>query len=201
MTRTMQRRRGAAARTSGRQNGLFRDSIGSDDALEVFDAKGKPLMLMPGEFARRQLLRCRAAQVAIMDRDGRVLLAKYTKQHATYPGLWDISASGYLRPGESFLDAALRTVANRFVHPDGDLAFVTIIPASPATRNLDIALFRNRHGTFFPQLRPEGEIRHTMLVDEEELAALIREMPELVTPGLRMASEYMFQNIRARKTA
>ena len=171
----------------------FRNGSSEHKSLEVFDDKGKLLMLMPQENILKQKLRCRMVLVAIKDRDERVLLCKYTEQHSTYPKLWDISASGYLLPGESFLDAALRAVTLRFMHSEKDFSPAMHIQPSPENNNRELALFRNRPGFYYPQIRSEGEVHQTMFVDEEELTALLREMPEFISPDLRLAVEYIFR--------
>ena len=142
--------------------------------------------------ALQQGLRCRAALVAIKDRDQRILLCRYAEQHPLYPGLWDISSFGYPYPGESCLDAALRITSSRFLQANKELLLVTRVPASPATANRELALFQNRPERFYPQVRPDGDITHTMSIDEDELAALLREMPELIAPTLRMIAGYVF---------
>lgn len=181
-------------RSSGHEP-AFRDTLSPENSLEVFDESGRFLLVMPKESVLRQRLVCRATVVALMarmDNEERVFLCKLSRRHPVHPGLWDISASSYLFPGESFLDAALRSLAARLVRAEMNLAPVVHMPPTPETRNRELVLFKSRPGSSHPPLRPEGEVEDTLFVDREELAALMRDMPELTTPALRLAAGHVF---------
>ena len=162
-----------------------------ENSLEVFDSGGRLLLIMPMAAALRQRLHCRAVAFALFDKGKRIFLGKLPRTHSAYPGLWDISAAGYARPGEGMLDAVLREADSRLAYREQDISLAAKLPASPESANREIAIFTSKPSAFFPTLHPD-RLEDGMYVDEEELGALLRDMPELTTPALRLTAPYLF---------
>ena len=50
----------------------------------------------------------RAVGILVFNQKGQLFLQKRSQTKDTYPGYWTISASGHLKPGETYRQAALR---------------------------------------------------------------------------------------------
>ena len=162
--------------------------------LEVLDASGKPLLLMPQQAVARQGLQHRAVLVCLKDRSDKIFVHKRPAGAALYPAMWDISACGHLVAGESHHDAAIRLLKEQlgidsmdFFAPHG------VQDAFPGPGNALFRLFITARTSAIP--KPDtGEIHDGMFVDQEELEALEREFPEQITPFLRLAIPRLFGN-------
>ncbi|MEM8768939.1 MAG: NUDIX domain-containing protein [Pseudomonadota bacterium] len=85
---------------------------GIDDSTEelfaTFTEAGEPLGLVPRSQVHAQGLWHKSAQVFLFDAEGRLILQKRSADKDVCPGLWDQSAAEHLKPGESWLEGALR---------------------------------------------------------------------------------------------
>lgn len=80
-----------------------------DEPIDVLDENGNPTgRITTNEEAHAQGLWHRVAHVWMYNRKGEVVLQKRSPHKETSPSLWDISAAGHIRAGESPIEGALR---------------------------------------------------------------------------------------------
>jgi isopentenyl-diphosphate delta-isomerase len=158
-----------------------------DEILEVLDAKDRPFMLMPRKQALQQKLALKIVLVVIRDQNGKIYIHQRSKKKSTYAQTWAVSAAGYVKAGESFEDAALRELAEELSVISVKLKLAATARPSPDNDNSQIALFVSNPARLIINADP-GEISSGMFVDKDELEALLREMPELISPALKWAS-------------
>ena len=79
-----------------------------DDLLPVVNARDQLIGLKPRRLVHLQRLRHRAVHIAALDGQGRLWLQQRSASKDTYPGWWDLSATGHVDPGESYDEAARR---------------------------------------------------------------------------------------------
>lgn len=160
--------------------------------LEVTDTPGKPLLIMPQEQVLRHKLRHKAVIVCLRNARGQIFLHKHPPQAATaHSGLWNLAASGKVFAGESCYDAALRCLETELGVTDLELHAAARFEASPQTDNAQTTLFLTTKSSVLPCISEYGQ-QNGMFVDQEELGALLRDFPHLVTPLLQLALPYLF---------
>ncbi|WP_243359442.1 NUDIX domain-containing protein [Fundidesulfovibrio terrae] len=154
------------------------------EPVEVVDASGRTLAVMPASEAHRQSLPHRAALVLFFDRQGKLLLGRRFKTSQVFPGRWDLTARGHVHPQEAALDAASRLAGAEFPGLGGQLTRHCDIAPSEHTGFEAVAVFR------YPAHGERGHSGREMLaVSEEELAALILDFRELISPTVVHAYE------------
>lgn len=150
---------------------------------EVSDKDDRLLMCMPPEIAIRQGLALRLTAVALCTRHNSVFLHKRRQGKTDRLGLWDMYA-GHVRPGEARQDAAARVLAD-----EGGLVGLPMTPVAQARpgKNMRayITLYR---AVLSPGLMPAHAHADMLEVDADELAGLLRDSPELLTPELIWAA-------------
>ncbi len=105
---------------------------GDEELLQVVDENDQPLAARPrGEVHRERLLH-RAVQVGVFNGNGRIWLQHRNLTKDTWPGAWDLAATGHVQAGESYADAARRELAEE-LNIDAHPHFITMIPASERT--------------------------------------------------------------------
>ncbi len=153
------------------------------EQLEVLDSAGNPLLVMPRETVLRQRLPYKVALVALRDQNGGIYLHKRSGARTRRPGLWGLSAAGVVLAGEAREDAARRNLAEELRIRDADLRVLACLPPSEETGHAELTLFtaeRPASSLFRDPLAGEGG----MYVDQDELEALARDLPHLLTPAL-----------------
>ncbi len=80
----------------------------TEEEFEIFDAQGAPLGMAPRSRVHRQGLWHRAAHVWLFDDEGCLFLQQRAAHKDLHPLCWDFSVGEHLRPGESYLEGALR---------------------------------------------------------------------------------------------
>jgi isopentenyldiphosphate isomerase len=151
-------------------------------AAEAVDADNRPLLVLPLAEVHRQFLNHRSVAVLVYDQDNRLLLQKRGPRRTLYPGRWDLSTYGHVLARESSYDAALRRLwADLRLRPER-LRHVRDIPAGPETGREFVSVFAvPRAGHLEPNAeRVSDGFFHT----REELACLVRDFRELLTPSL-----------------
>jgi isopentenyl-diphosphate delta-isomerase type 1 len=79
------------------------------ELIDILTPDGHPTGLTkPKSDAHRDGDWHRAAQLWIVDGDGRVLLQRRAEVKESWPGMWDVSVAGHVNAGESARDAAVR---------------------------------------------------------------------------------------------
>ncbi len=106
----------------------------SGELLPVVDRQDRQVGLVPRDEVHRRGLRHRAVHVLVFDQRGRLYLQLRSEDKDTHPGKWTSSASGHVDPGESYLQAARRELAEE-LGLELELRPLGFIPAGPATEN------------------------------------------------------------------
>ena len=151
--------------------------------IEVVDSRNRPLMEMPIDEAHRQMLPHRSVAVLVHDEENRLYLQQRSADKTFYPGRWDVSASGHVLVGESTKEAALRVLFDELRIRADRLRHIREIPASPATGFEYVSVYSAGRSASRPAPNRE-EIEGGYFYSREELACLISEFRELLTPGL-----------------
>jgi len=167
-------------------------ALGSDpqslELVEVVDRSNRPLVVMPLAEAHRQSLCHRAVLVLVFNRENKVYLQKRHKHKPLYPGRWDLSATGHIKPDESRKDAALRELYEELGLTATSLKLKQELAASPETGFEFISLFTA--GLLDEKPRPNlRELETGHFFDRDELCILVEQFRELLTPGLVYFSE------------
>ncbi|MDL2209970.1 NUDIX domain-containing protein [Desulfovibrio sp. OttesenSCG-928-O18] len=160
-------------------------NVPPDNVIEVVDGGNKPLLLMPERHVLRQNLRHRAVIVCLRNLAGDIFLHKRPAPDK-HGELWSLAASCRVLAGESRHAAAERCLEAEQGIRDLELIEVASIPSSPATRNAEATLFLTARTSAIPQAG-EG-----VFVDREELRAILRDFPHMVTPFLSLAAPYIY---------
>lgn len=166
---------------------LRRFDLPNDEILEVLDAEQRPLLLMPRRDALKQGLPLKVVLIVLRDKLGRIYIHQRSSKKGSYGGSWGPSAAGYVKAGESFKDAALRELAEELGVTSVQLRRAAEVKPEPSTGMSYVVLFLSSPANVLIRPDPE-EIAGGMFVDRDELEALLRDLPELVTPALKWAS-------------
>ncbi|NJB66791.1 isopentenyl-diphosphate delta-isomerase [Desulfobaculum xiamenense] len=153
------------------------------DPVEVVDDSDNPLCVLPLTDAARQTLRHRAVLVLVYDHEGRLYLQKRSGSKSLFPGRWDLSATGHVKAHESREDAAIRELREELGIRVAGLRLLHEVEACPTTGFAFVTLYSAGRVTG-PILTNPDEISDGMYVDREELALLVRDFRDRLTPGL-----------------
>ncbi len=104
------------------------------ELLPVVDQHDRQVDVLPREEVHRRGLLHRAVHVLVFDQEDRLYLQLRSQNKDTHPGKWTSSASGHVDPGESYLQAARRELAEE-LGLELELSPLGFIPACPATEN------------------------------------------------------------------
>src|SRR5690606_18774949 len=102
------------------------------DLLPVVDENDVQIDVLPRREVHLQRLRHRAVHVGVFDDDGNLWLQRRSRKKDTWPGAWDISASGHVDPGESYEDAARRELLEE-LGIEATPRYIATHPATEAT--------------------------------------------------------------------
>ena len=80
----------------------------SDELFEIFTETGALLGVAPRAQVHRLGHWHRSANVLLFTSDGRLRLQKRAATKDLWPSAWDVSCGEHLKPGERYLDAAVR---------------------------------------------------------------------------------------------
>ena len=154
-----------------------------DELIEVVDEHDEPVLVVSALEARRQKLRRRVILVLLHDAQGRLYLQRRGEQKSAYPGAWDVSASGHVRAGEAREDAARRELYEELGVRASGMAYLASYATTAEHGNTQVTLF---HATA-PAARPapdNKEVTDVLAVEEHELAAMVNNFGEGLTPAL-----------------
>lgn len=152
--------------------------------MEITDRWDRPLMCMTPETVHKQKLYFRMACVALKSRGHTLFLYRRAEPMLAHQGLWDLF-SGPVLVGEGREDAALRLLEKKT-----GLTYLSLTQRASREPDETLPIFL----TLFTGVLNKGgrpaEAPHNLLeVDADELAGLVRDVPELLTPSLLWAYE------------
>jgi len=165
--------------------------------VEVLDAAGRTVAVMPEAEARRQLQRHRSIAVLLYDEAGRLFLRRrdVTRLHAA--GRWDTSARGAVLCGESLQDAATRILEKELgVHAER-MRPALELPAQPENGNEQLHVFALSRPEL-PLSAAADQDSGDYAFSPEELNCLLRDFRELVSPRFLLLAEAMSLKGRLR---
>lgn len=159
--------------------------------IEVIDAAGSPLLVMPQDQVLRQKLRHKTVLVCLQNVRGNIFL--YKPMAETSGDMWLPGVYGRVFAGESRHDAAIRLLDHGLGITGLDIAatarFTELTPGT--VENVDITLFLTAKTSAIPRPR-EQEGREGMFVDREELRAIARDYPDMLPSFWTPALAYFF---------
>jgi isopentenyldiphosphate isomerase len=166
----------------------------SDEPFETFTFDGHPLGIRRRADVHRSGAWHRAANVLLFDDAGRLYLQRRAAGKDLWPDAWDVSVGEHLQPGETFLDAARRGLAEELGVTGVDLSAIgPIVHATvevPADGILDNELQQSFRGVHAGPLAIDpAEVAAVRAVDRATLIAEIRAGRERHTPWLRARLE------------
>lgn len=153
------------------------------ELVDIVDAADRRLMVMPLTEAHRQALNHRSVLVLVYNPLGKLYLQKRGAGKSLYPGRFDLSATGHVQAGESRLDAAARELFEELGLRAKALTFLDTAPATRETGFEFVTLFSAGRVSDPPHPNPD-EVSGGMFVDAVELAALVRDYRDMLTPGV-----------------
>lgn len=151
--------------------------------VEVVDHSNRSLMVMPLDLVHEQRLPHRSIVVLLYGHDNKIWLQKRCLRKKKHPGRWDVSTKGHVLEGESTHDAAVRKVQTELGLQADKLKMVRELPAGPETGFEYVTVFSLGRLGRDPE-PDEYEVDEGFYYSSEELAYLVREFRELMTPKL-----------------
>jgi isopentenyl-diphosphate delta-isomerase len=155
------------------------------ELIEILDENSHPFMIMPREAALAQRLPHKVALIMVRNREGQVYIHRRSEKKKAYGGLWSVSASGFVKAGEAVEDAAARELSEELGITGLPINLAATAEPTQETDWAHVNIFISNPSSVIINPDPE-EISAGMFVDEDELAALVRDMPEALTPGLKL---------------
>lgn len=122
----------------------------------------------------------RAVHILVQRGNGDIFLQRRSMQKDSHPGCWDSSASGHLDSGEGYDDAAPRELREELGIVVAGLDCIGSLPASEATGQEFVRIYRGRHEGPFT-LHP-GEISDGRWVAAGEVDSWLQRQPEAFAP-------------------
>lgn len=165
-------------------------AAGAPEQFQTYDERGTPLGLVArSEVHRLGLWHC-AANVLLFDPGGRLYIQRRAAGKDVWPNAWDISVGEHLQPGESFIDAAQRGLAEELAVYDVDLTplgeMVRAQIEMPELQIRDFEMQQSFRGNYDGPVTPDPvEVAAVELIGLDALADAIAARPDDFTPWLR----------------
>jgi isopentenyl-diphosphate Delta-isomerase len=153
------------------------------ELVDVVDRDDQPLAVMPLTEAIRQSLYYRLVSVLVFRPDGKLFLQKRGPKKNLYPNRFDLSATGHVQAGEARTEAAARELYEELGLRAQSLTVLDTVVGSEQTSQAFVTLFSAGRISEPPRPNPQ-EVAGGMFVDQAELAALVRDYRDMLTPGL-----------------
>ncbi|MBT8763415.1 NUDIX domain-containing protein [Desulfohalobiaceae bacterium Ax17] len=157
--------------------------IPGQERIEVVDENNNPIAVLSRNEVHRQGLFHRSVLVLVYNQEGKVFLQKRHRNKNLYPGRWDLSATGHVKAGEAAEDAALRELKEEVGIVPRQLKLIHTLKGTKETHNEFVYLFSAGKILDTPCPDP-SEVEYGQFVDAEELSTMVKEFPELLTPGV-----------------
>jgi isopentenyl-diphosphate delta-isomerase len=157
--------------------------IPGQEQIEVVDKNNTPLAVLSRNEIHRQGLFHRSIVVLVYNQEGKLFLQKRHHNKHLYPGRWDLSATGHIKAGEAAEEAALRELKEEVGIVPRQLKLIYTLKGSKETNYEFVYLFSAGKCLDFPKPNP-CEVESGLFVDAEELSSMVKNFPELLTPGV-----------------
>ena len=155
----------------------------ADELVEVVDDRDRAIAVMPLSEAHRQRLCHRSVMVLVYDRDNRLYLQRRAKTKSSYPGCFDLSATGHVRAFESREDAGRRELNEELGLSVPRLTRLASLAASPQTAFEFTTLFSA--GLVQEEPRPNpAELDGGFFAGPDDVEDLVEHFRDLLTPAL-----------------
>jgi isopentenyldiphosphate isomerase len=93
-----------------------------DELVDIVDDDDQVIATVTRAEMRARRLQHRSVGIAVVSRDGRLLVHRRSSAKDLWPGWWDVAAGGVVTSGESYEDAARRVVHDGpFRFDDGEI--------------------------------------------------------------------------------
>jgi isopentenyl-diphosphate delta-isomerase len=159
---------------------------GTMHLVEVVDALGRPLLVMPAESVHRQGLNHKIILVLLYDLQGRLYLQKRATSKTVYPGRWDLSATGHVQAGEAAMDAAVRELREELGVEPVSIKELCRVAACAETGHAFTTLFTTGRISAVPSPNP-AEVAEGMFISADDLDATVTHFGEMLTPAVHWA--------------
>jgi len=147
--------------------------------VEHVDEFGNVLEVVTRARMRAENLRHRSVAVVVSSSDGRLLVHRRSEDKDLFPGWWDIAAGGVVAPGETYVQAARRELAEELGVDATEMTFVCDGRFDDEHAREVCQVFQVVHDG--PYRFDDGEIIEAQLVTADELGSLRR--TERFLPG------------------
>ncbi len=167
-----------------------------DKGITVIDDAGNDLLIMPENQVIRQKLRHRAVLVALRNQQGLIFLYKSLAAPSSpdqQGEAWLPAVFGRVLARESRYDAALRLLDETLGITELELIEAARFsqPETELIGKVETTLFLTAKTSALPRMRAQDPL-DGMFVDREELRAIIRDYPHMVTPLWSLTLPYFF---------
>jgi len=160
-----------------------------EELVEVVDERDRPIAVMSLAEAHRQRLYHRSVLVLVYDRENRLYLQRRVKTKNSYPGCFDLSATGHVQAFESREDAGLRELHEELGLSVPRLAHLASLAASPQTAFEFSTLFSAGLVPDDPRPNPE-EVEDGFFAGPDDVEDLVEHFRDLLTPALLHCHEH-----------
>jgi len=166
------------------------------EMFEVVDEEDRVIGLAPRSRCHGDpSLIHRVAHVLVFNRRGELLLQKRSANKDIQPGRWDTSVGGHLSPGESYLEAAYREMAEELGIRGISLTFLYFSKMRNAIESENVATYLGEYDGIV--VFPPEEIQEVRFWGEQEIEAALG--TNLFTPNFEqewgLFSERKGQNL------
>jgi isopentenyl-diphosphate Delta-isomerase len=166
----------------------------SEEHFETFDRDGRSTGLAPRSRVHREGLWHRSVNVFLFRSDGQLLLQRRHPDKDVWPGAWDLSVAEHLKPGEAYLDAALRGLSEELgivgvaLEPLGGVVASRVVEEHAGVQ--DCELQQAYRLVYDGPVSPDpAEVTETAEFPVEELARAFARRPGDFTPWFRESVE------------
>jgi isopentenyl-diphosphate delta-isomerase len=152
------------------------------ERIFVVDEDNLPLAVMAADQAHAQGLRHRGVLLVLTDRQDRLVLHRLPQDHPRHQGRWDVAGSGHIGAFEAAEEAAERHLPHAVLPFCQGLAHTATLPGGAGTGNEVTEVFEmSLPDQAAAMLAADLAF---ILVDRDELRALVASYPDQLTPDL-----------------
>ena len=109
----------------------------------------------------------RVTDIALFNKDGKLLLQKRSQQKDLFPGYYTLSASGHVSKGEDYLQSAIRELEEELGITNVELTMIgTVIVESEYEKEM-VAVFTGNHNGPFQY--PADEVESVQFFSSDEI--------------------------------